>query len=46
MFKMLVRILNTLRIRIWDRVLFLFSDYLNLRFNNMECARRLWFSLE
>ena len=41
---MLVRILNTLRSRIWDRVLFLFSDYLNLRFNNMECARRLWSS--
>ncbi|WP_349088816.1 hypothetical protein [Anaerobutyricum soehngenii] len=29
MFKMLIRILNTLRSRIWDRVLFLFSDYLN-----------------
>ena len=41
---MLVRILNTLRSRIWDMVLFLFSDYLNLRFNNMECARRLWSS--
>ena len=41
---MLVRILNTLRIRIWDMVVFLFSDYLNLRFNNMECARRLWSS--
>ena len=39
---MLVRILNTLRSRIWDRVFFLFSDYLNLRFNNMECARRIW----
>ncbi|CCY14395.1 uncharacterized protein BN498_02241 [Eubacterium sp. CAG:146] len=36
--------INTLRSRIWDRVLFLFSDYLNLRFNNMECARRLWSS--
>ena len=45
-FKMLVRILNTLRSRIWDRVFFLFSDYLNLWFNSMECARRLWFSLE
>ena len=43
-FKMLVRILNTLRSRIWDRVVFLCSDYLNLRFNNMECARRLWSS--
>ena len=41
---MLIRILNTLRSRIWDRVLFLFSDYLNLWFNNMECARRLWSS--
>ena len=41
---MLVRILNTLRSRIWDMVFFLFSDYLNLRFNNMECARRLWSS--
>ena len=41
---MLVCILNTLRSRIWDRVVFLFSDYLNLRFNNMECARRLWSS--
>ena len=41
---MRIRILNTLRSRIWDRVLFLFSDYLNLRFNNMECARRLWSS--
>ena len=26
-FKMLIRILNTLRSRIWDRVFFLFSDY-------------------
>ena len=43
-FKMLIRILNTLRSRIWDRVLFLFSDYLNLWFNSMECARRLWSS--
>ena len=43
-FKMIVRILNTLRSRIWDMVLFLFSDYLNLWFNNMECARRLWSS--
>ena len=25
-------------------VLFLFSDYLNLWFNSMECARRLWSS--
>ena len=28
---MLVRILNTLRSRIWDMVVFLFSGYLNLR---------------
>ena len=27
MFKMLDRILNMLRSRIWDRALFLFSDY-------------------
>ncbi|WP_209301562.1 hypothetical protein [Anaerobutyricum soehngenii] len=27
MFKMLSRILNTLRSRIWDMVFFLFSDY-------------------
>nr|WP_296118876.1 hypothetical protein [uncultured Anaerobutyricum sp.] len=44
MFKMLVRILNALRSRIWDMVLFLFSDYLNLRFNSMECVSRLWSS--
>ena len=41
---MLVRILNALRSRIWDMVLFLFSDYLNLRFNSMECVSRLWSS--
>ncbi|WP_280836578.1 hypothetical protein [Anaerobutyricum soehngenii] len=41
MFKMLVRILNPLRSRILDRVCFLFSDYPNLQFNNMECARRI-----
>ncbi|WP_349087900.1 hypothetical protein [Anaerobutyricum soehngenii] len=28
MFKMLVRILNTLQSRIWDMVFFLFSGYL------------------
>ncbi|WP_209300770.1 hypothetical protein [Anaerobutyricum soehngenii] len=27
MFKMLVRLLNTLRSRIWDMPVFLFSDY-------------------
>ena len=32
---MLVRILNTLRSRIWDMVLFLFSDYLNLQLARM-----------
>ena len=42
--KMLIRLLNTLRSRIWDMPVFLFSDYLNLWFNSMECARRLWSS--
>ncbi|WP_209301522.1 hypothetical protein [Anaerobutyricum soehngenii] len=46
MFKMLVRILNTLRSRIWDRVVFLLSDYRNLRFKNMKCARRLQLSVK
>ncbi|WP_209301725.1 hypothetical protein [Anaerobutyricum soehngenii] len=32
---MLIRILNTLRSRIWDRVFFLFSDYLNLQLVRM-----------
>ena len=32
---MLVRILNTLRSRIWDMVFFLFSDYLNLQLVRM-----------
>ena len=40
-FKMLIRILNTLPSHIWDMVLFLFSDYLNPWFGNMECARRI-----
>ncbi|WP_349087835.1 hypothetical protein [Anaerobutyricum soehngenii] len=31
MFKMLIRILNPLPSRIWDRVFVLFSDYLNLQ---------------
>ena len=35
-FKMLVRILNTLRSRIWDMALFLFSDYLNPQLIRME----------
>ena len=41
-FKMLFRILNTLPSRIWDMVFFLFSGYLNLQFNNMDCTRSLW----
>ncbi|WP_349088248.1 hypothetical protein [Anaerobutyricum soehngenii] len=45
MFKMLVRILNTLRSRIWDRAVFLFSDYLNPQSVRMRgLSRRLWFS--
>ncbi|WP_280835908.1 hypothetical protein [Anaerobutyricum soehngenii] len=31
MFKMLIRILNTLRSRRWDMVVFLFSSTLNLQ---------------
>ena len=31
-FMMLVRILNTLPSRIWDKAFFLFSDYLNPQF--------------
>ena len=38
--KMLVRILNTLRSRIWDRALFLFSDYLNPQLVRMGIAQR------
>ena len=41
---MLIRILNTLRSRIWDRVFFLFSGYLNLQLGNVECTRRIWLS--
>ncbi|WP_209300708.1 hypothetical protein [Anaerobutyricum soehngenii] len=45
MFKMLVRILNTLRSRIWDRAVFLFSAYLNPQSVRMRgLSRRLWFS--
>ena len=39
-FKMLVRILNTLRSRIWDRVFFLFSDYPNLQLVRMGIAQK------
>ena len=37
-FKMLIRILNTLRSRIWDMVLFLFSDYLKMCIRDREGA--------
>ena len=40
-FKMLIRILNMLRSRIWDMVLFLFSDYLLFGFR-----RKLVFRFE
>ena len=41
---MLVRILNTLRSRIWDMVLFLFSDYIKLTVgeNWYFCLRKTW----
>ena len=39
-FKMLVRILNTLRSRIWDMVFFLFSDYSNLQLVRMGIAQK------
>ncbi|WP_349088813.1 hypothetical protein [Anaerobutyricum soehngenii] len=41
MFKMLIRILNTLPSRIWDIVFFLFSDYANPQLGNVECTRRI-----
>ncbi|WP_209300904.1 hypothetical protein [Anaerobutyricum soehngenii] len=41
MFKMLIRILNTLRSRIWDRVFFLFSDYLNLQLEGMGILQKI-----
>ncbi|WP_209301650.1 hypothetical protein [Anaerobutyricum soehngenii] len=40
MFKMLVRILNTLPSRIWDRGLFLFSGYPNLQLVRMGIAQK------
>ncbi|MBP0061203.1 hypothetical protein JYQ77_13590, partial [Anaerobutyricum soehngenii] len=39
-FKMLVRILNTLRSRIWDMVFFLFSDYPNPQLVRMGIAQK------
>ena len=40
---MLVRILNTLRSRIWDMVFFLFSDYAKSTVSeNGGLSRRLW----
>ena len=42
-FMMLVRILNTLPSRIWDRAFFLFSDYLNPQFGEKGgFSRWLW----
>ena len=44
-FMMLVRILNTLPSRIWDRAFFLFSDYLNTQFGEKGgFSRWLWLS--
>nr|WP_296121266.1 hypothetical protein [uncultured Anaerobutyricum sp.] len=44
MFKMLVRILNTLRSRIWDVLFFLFSGYSKSTVGeNGGFSRRLWF---
>ena len=40
-FKMLVRILNTLRRRIWDISFFLFSDYLNLQLEGMGILQNI-----
>ena len=46
-FMMLVRILNTLPSRIWDRAFFLFSDYLNPQFGEKGgFSRWLWLSGE
>ena len=39
-FKMLVRILNTLRSRIWDMVFFLFSDYPSPQLVRMGIAQK------
>ena len=44
-FKMLIRILNTLPSRIWDVFFFLFSGYLNLQLVRMGVlSRKLWLS--
>ena len=40
-FKMLVRILNTLRSRIWDILFFLFSDYLNPQLARMGILQKV-----
>ena len=40
-FKMLVRILNMLRSRIWDRVFFRFSGYLNLQLAGMGILQKI-----
>ena len=39
-FKMLLRILNTLRSRIWDRAFFLFSSVLNPQLERMEILQK------
>ncbi|WP_349088651.1 hypothetical protein [Anaerobutyricum soehngenii] len=41
MFKMLIRILNTLRSRIWDVFFFLFSGYLNLQLARMGIFQKV-----
>ncbi|WP_349087592.1 hypothetical protein [Anaerobutyricum soehngenii] len=38
---MLIRILNMLPSRIWDRVFFLFSDYLNLQLVRMGILQKV-----
>ncbi|MBP0058554.1 hypothetical protein JYQ75_14425, partial [Anaerobutyricum soehngenii] len=44
-FKMLIRILNTLRSRIWDMVFFLFSGYLKSTVGENEgFSRKIWLS--
>ncbi|WP_209301698.1 hypothetical protein [Anaerobutyricum soehngenii] len=46
MFKMLVRILNTLRSRIWDMPVFLFSDYTKFTVGrNGGLNANFWFSV-
>ena len=43
-FKMLVRILNTLRRRIWDISFFFFLA--NLKLEEWEFSRKIWISME